>query len=345
MSADTPDHVICRITGVTHKIVSKNQNEEEFVNYLKNILQRLKMEKMIYVAIDCEGWELGIRKNSLGLIQMGECFDENLMMQKPKGRISINLKPGFLIRTPIREDIIELMSQVFTDRYLSLITFDFTADITSMMDVGLRFNMENVIDAQVTRPLKGELNFTNRKCIGLKATCKGALNCAEFKAAYDIIEEKKDIDFDEAYCNTIVDQDQFSHLLNNKFWEDTSSDIALTAIALTTRLNECEPCYIKESSNSKAKAFVEIQEKNGFFAPVLMRQFSFIDRGFSDNRKITVKEGYKIIHQSDIILDNYDTYKALSKKNQIKSKSEIYNAIEKALNKIYATRMSRREKV
>ena len=336
MSANIPDRIICRVTGVTHKIVCQNQNESEFVNYLNSILRRLKTKEIIYIAIDCEGWELGTRKNSLGLIQMAECFDENLMKQKPTDKISIKLKPGFMIRTPIRDDIIKLMSLVFTNKYLYLITFDFTSDITAMMDAGLRFNMKNIIDAQVTYPVKGEKNFINTRVVGLKATCQSAQNCVEFNAAHDAIKEKKDIDFNEVYCNTTADGNQFSHMLNDKFWEYSSSDIALTAIALAGKLNKFEPYLIKKSSNAKAKAFVEIQKKDGLLAPALMRQFSFIGKNFAKDKISSAKEGYKIIHQSDLILDNYEAYKALSRKDKLLSKADINNAIEKALEVINA---------
>jgi hypothetical protein len=275
----------------------------------------------VYIAIDCEGWVLGIKKNSLGLIQMAECFDENLMKQKPTGKISINLKPGFMIRTPIRKDIIDLMSQVFTHNFLSLITFDFTADITSMMEIGLKFNMQNIIDAQVTYPTKGEKNFIKTRVMGLKSVCASAKNCVEFEAAKDAINEKKDIDFNELYCNVIEDNDPFSHMLNDKFWEYSASDIALTAIALAGKLQKFEPCLIKKSSKAKANAFVEIQNEKGLFAPALMRQFSFIGKDFGKSKIESEKDAYKVICKGDLILDNYDSYEKLAKKRKSSIKS------------------------
>lgn len=241
-----------------------------------------------------------------------------------------------MIRTPIKKSIIELMSKVFTNDYLTLITFDFTSDITSMMEIGLRFNMMNILDAQLTRPIRGEKNFIKTRVMGLKRVCSAASNCVEFEAAHDAINEKKDIDFNELYCNTIEDGNEFSHMLNDKFWEYSSSDIALTAIALAGRLKSVEPKILKKASNAKATAFVEIQKKHGLHAPALMRQFAFTGGDFTNSKIKKEKDAYKVICKANLIIDNYDSYKILCKNGNQISKTAINDVIERALNVINA---------
>ena len=334
MNTNIPDHVICKVTGVTHKIVCPNQNEEEFSDYLKDLLRRLKLKKMIYISIDCEVCFIGVKKHPLELIQIAECFDENLMKQIQKNEISINLKPGFMIRTPIRKDIIDLMSQVFTNEYLSLITFDFTPDIASMMDAGLKFNMKNIIDGQVSNPIEGEKNFVDTQFIGFKATCELAKKCVEYDAAHETFNEKYDADFNEIYCNTEEDKDPFLNVLNDEFWNYSSSDVALTAVALIGKFSKISPSMIKKASEAKVDAFIEIQKQYGILAPALMRKFSFIGNRITKEKVDSAKEGYKIMCLSDMILNNYELYKALFRAKKILSKIDINNAIERALTAI-----------
>ena len=330
MSNLTPDSVTCRITGVVHKIVCIGQNEDVFSAYLQNLLARLNSREKINIAIDCEGWVLGIKKNSLGLIQMAECFDRNILRQKPTDKVSINLKPGFMIRTPIRIEIIDLLSKVFTHKNITLITFDFTADITSMMEVGIKFNLANVVDGQTTYSCKGEKNFSNTRSIGLKTACKKADNCVEFEAAQGAINEKKDVDFDELYCKAKNEKDPFSQMLDDKFWMYSSSDIALTAIALVGQLKQFEPLKIKNATRSKAKSFLLTQKKCGLHAPSLIRQFAFIGRKSIMNEISTAKEAYKVISKVDIILENYDSYlKLVQKKDQI-PREDLIKAVQNA---------------
>ena len=265
---------------------------------------------------------------------MAECFDQNILRQKPTNKVSINLKPGFMIRTPIKAEIIDLLSKVFTHRNITLITFDFTADITSMMEVGIKFNLANVVDGQATYICKGEKNFSNTRTICLKSACSNATNCVEFEAAQGAINEKKDIDFDELYCNTEDDGDPFAQMLNDKFWMYSSSDIALTAIALVGQLKQNEPLTIKNATRSKAKSFILMQQKAGLHAPSLIRQFAFINKKLLTSEITTEKEAYKVLSKTDIVLDNYDSYvKLVNPKNQI-PKDDIMKAYTRACSLI-----------
>lgn len=332
MSKEIPDHVICKVTGVTHTVVCRNQNEEVFVEYLKDLLSRLNSGTQIFIAIDCKGWLLGIQKNSLGLIQMAECFFPKFMEETFKMKASIKLQPGFIIRTPIRPDIIDLMSEVFTHKFLSLIMFDLTFNVTSMMEIGLKFCMENIIDAQVKEIMKGEDSITNKKQINkLRDACMTASKCPEYEAAKEAINEKRDIYFYEVFCKTKDDGDKFSHMIDDKFWEESASDIALTALALAGRLKKANQKTIKKASNEKANAFLEIQRKFGLFAPALMREFSIIGRAFIKPPNFTKRHSYKLICQADIILNNYALYENFGTEERRLSKTEINAAVEKAL--------------
>lgn len=80
-----------------------------------------------------------------------------------------------------------------------------------MIDACIKFNMKNVIDAQVTYTAKSEKNF------GLKATCKSAQKHVKFNAVHDAIKEKKDIDLNDVCCYTKKGEDTFSQMHDDKF--------------------------------------------------------------------------------------------------------------------------------
>ena len=152
----------------------------------------LQITSITFIAIKCEGCELGLKKNSLGIIKMAECFDGNLLKpNRAKDKISINLKPGFMIKMPINENIIELMSAVFTDEHLSLITFDFIPNITSMIDAGIRINMKNIIDAKLTAyRYNRKKSLNNEKDISFQKAWMLAKNCVEYDAARSAFKKK-----------------------------------------------------------------------------------------------------------------------------------------------------------
>jgi hypothetical protein len=241
-----------------------------------------------------------------------------------------------MIKTPIPQNTVELMSRVFEHNNMTLITFDFTNDITAMNEAGIRFNMRNVIDSQPFFFTKGPRNFTNIRTDGLKTVCENATNCVEYNAAKNAMNDKKKMDFDAIYYTFKDAQNPFDASLNAQFWEYSSSDIALTAIALVSRLGKFEPWQIKNFSKGKTKAFVELQEKEGLEAPSLIRQLSFVNKKIFQSDMKDKKDAYKVYRISELILENYESYEKFVKKHKRCDKDEIIKQQKKAVEIISA---------
>ena len=245
MSTIVPNTVRCSVTGVEHIVVHGEVNKNKFNNYLHNLKGRMDNNEHVNIAIDCEGWVLGVKRSSLGMIQMAECFTEHILDRqidvKNGEKVSLNLKPGFIVKTPIDPTTIALITSVFTHKNITLITFDFTADLAAMNEIGIGFNPKRIIDSQPCTKNKGKDIFTNITSNGLKSVCLMAKNCVEYEAAKNALNNKKTVDFNEKYVMYNNNADPFSASLNDEFWKYAADDVALTAMALVARLSKYIP--------------------------------------------------------------------------------------------------------
>ena len=67
MAVAVPYSVICKVTGIEHLVVDGEQNRAELITYLTELKRRLGTGT-VNIALDCEGWVLGVIKKSLGMI-------------------------------------------------------------------------------------------------------------------------------------------------------------------------------------------------------------------------------------------------------------------------------------
>jgi hypothetical protein len=331
MTAEIPKSVKCRITGVEHKIVHGETNKEELDDYLLSLVKRMDKKEMVNIAIDCEGFALGTMENSLGLIQFAECFTPNFLSSNKFDYVSINLKPGFLVKMPIDKKTVELMSDAFGHKNVTLITFDFTGDFVAMNEAGIKLNMSNVIDSQPNRPLKGIEYITYTMFQGMATVCMRAKNSVEYMAAKGAINNKKSVDFNYLYYKYKDAEHPFDEMLNNKFWNYASSDIALTAIALVSRLGTTPARYVKRNSHEKATAFLELQQKEGLRAPAFARQYSFMNKTVMLSKMRKKAEAYKLYKNADVILKKFELYEKLVDKDKRCTKEEILEQQRRAV--------------
>ena len=234
-----PSSVKCKITGVTHLIVKLEQNKIEFLKWSKQILESLDKGIDICLALDCEGFSLGVRENSLGFVQVAQCFQPNFLQDfdpKDNKKISINLQPGFILAAPFSPLVVHQLSLVFSHRNAKLIMFDFTSDIVAMEEAGIMFNMSHIIDCQCVK-LNPSL-ITMKFAASLKNSCKDAKNCAKYETVMKEL-ENKEINWAVMGFELRDEKDPFSMMCDEKFVNYSSSDIALTAVGLIGALGKC----------------------------------------------------------------------------------------------------------
>jgi hypothetical protein len=287
----------------------------------------------INIALDCEGWVLGCKKESLRVIQMAECFYPGIFNEKPKGKISINLQRGFLIRKPFSPDVIDLLSKVFSHKNVYIITFDYTSDITSMMEIGIKFNFDKLVDAQLNKKLEGEENFTVTKVDNIAYSCSNAQNCIEYMEGTKALQNKVAVSFDEIFVELKEIGDPFDEYIKvlGNFWEYAASEIALTSIALTQKLCKYGPTIVIRNSMRKNAAFKKLQEECGVLAPSLLRQLSFATKSMLTSEIKEKRIACRFIAKVEMIIENMDFYTKKIPKEQQCDQSTLDKAQERAL--------------
>ena len=324
------DSVQCKVSGVVHKII-KHPNDQEFGRWSNSILERLAANQKILLAVDCEGWGLGSNKNSLGMIQIAECFQPNFLNSKialtaKKEKISINLKPGFLITT-FSSDVVNSLTNIFCHLNTTLVMFDITSDLTAMEEVGICFRYENIVDCQCQNKIACKINST--RCSNLKNTCQKARNCVEYEAVVGEFAQKVSTDWGKLFYIYRDEEKPFEKICGT-ILNYASSDIALTAVSLIGALDLISPKTLRYFTSLKFKEYKTLKNNFGKYGAAMKRQIVFMTRSLNqaNSKKQTPNEKnvYRIWDSAKRVLENYDLYAKMNKKLSSKDTiQKIYN--------------------
>ncbi|EAY05315.1 hypothetical protein TVAG_337070 [Trichomonas vaginalis G3] len=332
------DEVPCTITNCKHTVVYGNNNYKKLQNWVKDALYRMDFEKKVIIALDCEGYCLGSRPNSLGLIQFAECFTSDFFEKDfVPDHISINLKNGFLIKAPFSNGVKKLLSAVFSHPNLYIIMYDFTSDLTAITQAGIKVNKRNIVDGQAIQYFEDGTKYFGRKVTkSLKTACQCATNCVEFSKAKFALEYKDTVPFSKHAYELQNEKDPFSKMCTNEFLRYSSDDIALTAIALVSALRFVTPGQILVNSQKKVEGYKQLVDRvNNEMGAVLKRQFSFVPRIGSDFDD--VQHYYDLWLSITNILNNYDMYQSIVKKGKQYDREHL----EKEKNRVISVIKSR----
>ena len=266
-----PKSVVCDITGVEHLVVTSEQNVSDLIAWSKSLVSEMNSGKIVCISIDCEGWNLGAIPNSLGLVQLAQCYDDHIFEKDVETPISLNLKPGFMVKYPTSQEVTDALSSVLSHDNVRMITFDFTSDFCAMMEAGIKLNTQNAFDTH-TFGCKGSY-FPNRS---LKEVCEAGDLCTEYEKCINAIEKKKTISFSKLVFDFRNEEHPFDCMLDKEFWDYSSHDIALTALAGISCVTKYGVENVFEYSKNKSSELLECQEKNGVLAPSIRKNVSFI---------------------------------------------------------------------
>lgn len=306
-----PQEVTCTITGCKHTVVYGNTNYKKLKEWVKDALYRMDFGEKIILALDCEGFCLGSRKDSLGLIQFAECFTKDFFKNTNTVTtpVSINLKNGFLVKAPMTNGVKQLLSSVFNHKNIMFATYDFTSDITAMLESGLRINLRGIVDGQATETFdENDLTkyFSRASSTSLKVACSQANNCVEYNNASYAINHKNSIPFSQLVYDLKNEKDPFACMCTSEFWRYSSDDIALTAIAIVSAIQVISPHQLFINSQAKVRGFKQLNQQYGDHGAVFKRRLSFAPK--IDDIIDSKIAAYKIWSAISYFIENYNLY-------------------------------------
>ena len=219
------------------------------------------------------------------MLQIAEILDQSILTKNNfpiNSKISINLKPGFLIHFPIDIEILDLLSGVLSHQNVYLFTFDFTSDISSLQDSGIKIYFGNILDAQLTNDYSNPLLATGCEKI-LDSVMKFSNRIEEAEMALKKMTLKKDQKNLYYSSSTFLfrnDKDPFLKFINPDFYFYAASDIVLTGIAALSIFINGTQEKVWKYSQKKVELFKLAQKDNIYLKPSAMRQFEFIKSNF-----------------------------------------------------------------
>ena len=282
MSNEEKREVICPITGVKHLIVHKDDvaNIRALRKWATSLYIRMERGHHVILSMDCEGWKLGTIPNSLGLLQICEILDETILTDKSVLKnFSVGIKPGFLIHFPTVPAVIDILSGVFSHSNVVICTFDFTSDIASLQEAGVKINMNGIFDAQLVEPCSNPIQNTAVPSILYTARKMEHSNIKEAKDAVQFMSHMKGKLFEVLTFLNRNQEHPFDSMIDEHFYEYAAGDLVMTGLAVLYTYWE------KKSDTTWNMTKVKVDEFNGYqrdykniLQPSAIRQIAFIIR-------------------------------------------------------------------
>lgn len=295
--------VICPVTEAKFTLVRK-EIPESIVNLSKwadDILSRVNDGKNINIAVDCEGYFLGCIKNSLSTIQIGEIFDDFYDVWTNDSPPSVGQKPGFIILAPFSKEVIQILSSILNNSNVMIYTFDFISDFTTMIEIGIQINMNNVFDSQ-TATFSKDINFFQAKDIkSLTWFVQQAKNMDPLgkKACETKNQDKKNYFFVTSYLFKDKKHPE-REIMNKDLFEMGSADVYFTGLAAIYCIKSNLRQRVLSFTNIKIKQFNKLVKKmRPPLGPSLARQLFFFDTFSAEKYKKTIT--MKNEKESDLI--------------------------------------------
>lgn len=326
---NTPNNITCPITYCNYMIITSQQNKDFFQEYFNNTKIQLNNGKKVVYSFRFHSFPYEKYGKYVKILQLAECFNGDLQ----KNNSSFDLKNGIFLVFPFEKDIKDKLGELFLHMNVTIITYDFTIDVTNLIDEKIPFNFKSIIDGNINR-------FTGLKMFelpfsSLTTACKKSKNFRPNKNTKSENKNKQNYHTSSEFLYLLQNSGEpIYDLLNNKFWESIVNDCAYVAYACSNTVGNIGIAKIKQFSSEKVKSFCEIQKQYGTFGPFLMKKF------FNDD---------KLLHSTDISSENYaydlwmaaqnalinnEIYNKIVPKERLVSKSDILNLQKRAEKKI-----------
>lgn len=337
----TSSEVNCPITGAKFLIVnSENPNNiDAFRNWVNDVTQRASSGRMVNIAFDCEGFNLGTTPNSLGCIQLGEIFNDSFNVKSSSNPPNVGQNGGFIVFTPFNDETKENLTKIFNNQNIIIYTFDFTMDLSAILDAGISVNYDNLFDSQVISSRNASNYLFNTKIRGLKWFVSQSRGMDPFSSkASSLLNDDKNNYFDITAFLFKDLSNPANAMIRDGFIEYAAADVYMTGLAALYCIKSHMTQNVIRATRTKVKEFNEFSHKcNSVLAPAIGREVSFFnsyrasnysygvqlnDRSDQDlmNLLRVFRDCRMVINASDRLKSNYFGSLSLSRAN------EIYNS-------------------
>ena len=321
----------CSITNAPFKIV-KNDNLNSiqvFKNWSDDISKRAKSGKKINISLYGNGYNLGRTQNSLSYIIIGEIFDDSFDAKKSKDLApEVGVKGGYIIFTPMNNDMKNAISQILSDQNIYIFTFDFTAVFSTILEQGIKINFVGVFDSQVST-----INVNSRYDSSFLCNTKnhGLKWFVEKSSQIDKYNVKSMNLFDPEKGNSQLILDflnkdykrQDETRISQKNLEDGVKYIYMIGLAAAYCISIDKADFVFAQTNKKIDEFIECAKKCGsVLAPSIQRGIAFFNAYSASNYNSLqladktnedllnllniFKNTFNLISGSRILKENYD---------------------------------------
>ncbi|KAK8860803.1 hypothetical protein M9Y10_012480 [Tritrichomonas musculus] len=327
------EYIECPITCCNYFIVTQHQNTNVFTDYCQNALTQLNKGAKINYSLRCHSFLYGKNKESIKVIQFAECFNNSIFQKfdnsNKSKKFSLDFKNGMILISPFEKYIKIALGQLFSHDNVKIITYDFTADATYLMDEEISFSFKSIIDGNINK-------FTGSKMF--ETPFSGLFTASKKSKLYRPNKNSKN-------NSTIHTSNEFAYhlsnseepiedLFDNQFWESIVNDCAYVAIACAGTIMNKGLKQIIQFTSEKIKAFCEIQKQFGIRGPLLMKKFFNDDNLLHSNEIPNENYAYNLWIATQDVLLNYDLYNKIVPKNMQISQNDILYLQKRAENKI-----------
>lgn len=273
--------VKCPITEATFKLVKNDVpgNIILFNEWTNDIINRSKSGKMINIAIDCEGFNLGNTPDSLGCIQIGEIFNDSFNIRNDSHPPEVGTKRGFIILTPISEDIKINLSKILENTNVIIYTFDFTNDFAAILNEGIKINFDNVFDSQVAAMGNQPTILFNTKVRGLKWFVNESSELDPLAPrAVELLKPNKKNYFDVSSFLFKDLKNPAQEIMTKTTLEVGAADIYMTGLAAVYCIIAGNSDLVFDLTKKKVNEFHEyIRKCNSVLAPSVEKDIAFFN--------------------------------------------------------------------
>ncbi|EAY21894.1 hypothetical protein TVAG_249540 [Trichomonas vaginalis G3] len=311
MSNKAIREVTCPISKVKHIIVRKDDTEaiRALRIWATKLFVRMRRGESILLSMDCEGWKLGTIHKSLGLLQICEILDQSILIKpRDESQKSLRLKSGFLVHFPTTNEVIDILSGVLHHPNVILCTYDFTSDISSLMEAGVKINTKRIFDAQLVSASNTSTEpiwvLTDTQARSIIARARGMIGTVkEAQDAVNFMSSKKGNMFEFLTFLHRKDQDPFASMVDDDFYKYAAGDLVMTALAALYSFYFGFSSKTWELSAIKVKEFLSLQKMHQqVLMPSAVRQEAFLTRYNLKDLKEYQTSGYKIPLTDDSVI-------------------------------------------
>ena len=318
-----PSVIKCPVTRVEHKFVDEKTNYDDFKEYLINKKIELDSKERINFVLHFEGINLGAASNSLSLFCIAECLNNEIFFEKIKqGEIKpVNLQPGYMVKIPIGDEILDLISSILCHPHAKLIIFDCANPLVALLYKKIRIEYDNILDPQIENDdLEGKDYFTTIgsggktiKHLSRKDIIKNEgkiISCKEQLKAFDELLKKNTVNFNELNYKLRDCEDPFPYLVNEDLLNRAAAALCSNAVIAVIRFHHINEITLANATQKKIDYFCQLVNDYGISAPFSIKQFAFIPQSFEHEEKLKsdLNENYRTWLYCKIVLDNQDLY-------------------------------------